>query len=132
MGVYYGLGNTTKKIRVSHYWKGDPYCDIHQVMHRYHWDINDDIFSAGGCSYYIFNHNEDDNIMYVIEQDLSEAVHKSKKTNKSEDDIICHVGFGGYESEFEKSNDLNLSDHAPIWYNNKCMVCQYVFDKNNI
>ena len=85
MGVRFHLFNKTKNQSVSAHcdeWKGTSFCDCHSVMHRYKWEISDDIYSFGSIIPYNIVHNEKKNIMYIVE--MSDICEKSVKKTKGQ------------------------------------------------
>lgn len=132
MGRHFGIGNRTQKMNVSEgnrCWTGYKFCDCHEVMHRYHWQITDVITSAAYDSFYVFKHNEDNNQMDTIEADFRDYFDYDDDDDNNdsgkEKDIGVSLGFDG--------DDKNtIEDHAPIWDNNECVVCGYKFDPINI
>ncbi|XWV26741.1 hypothetical protein QJ857_gp0313 [Tupanvirus soda lake] len=146
MGRYFGIGNLTHKQIVSNYWKADEFCDCHSVMHRYHWNIGDLIYSSSYCDYYEFEHDENTNTMKAVNKfddataRLNNSVNKKRKNNDDNSKQI-YLGYNGahydqdkiYENVRNNTNIVDItSDHAPIWDGNKCVVCEYVFDEKYI
>jgi predicted Zn-ribbon and HTH transcriptional regulator len=193
MGRYFGLGNKTKNMIVSHYWKGDQFCDCHEVMHRYHWEITDEIYSACHCEAYTFHYNENKYAMFPRDiADTDSAGSNSDSDSDSDSNLIVDENDTdkkicvGWESELDQKRDYiqtpvssvnikpsTLSDltsadfdqiinndntdniinnneldevfddvedidytkmnkHAPLWQNNKCIICGYVYNPKNI
>lgn len=148
MGGYYGLINITRKIVVNSYWKNDPMCDIHEVMHMYRWKITDDIICIGGCQICRFKHCEKLNTMIPVDEDLGnfkipnttsyltikfDSVVRDKyfANDRIIDDEPLALGDLSNDdiypdSESSKSSDLDEADHAPIWIKNKCTMCNYL------
>lgn len=164
MGAYYGIGNVTKKTVVSDQgsrWKNNPECDRHEVMHRYHWEITDHIYSCGGCSFYVFVHNELNNTMEPVEinknyqtvnmdskntikvgfytkynEVIKTVTHPTDLSNVSQDVINQIFGGGNLtlpsRNVAVKINDSDITDHAPIWEGNQCIICNYEHNPKDI
>src|SRR5580693_10473676 len=67
MGRYFGIHNKTSNQRVSSYWKGDPGCNCHDVMHQLHWSHTDEISSGCYDSTYEFEYDPETNTMNANE-----------------------------------------------------------------
>lgn len=144
MGRHFGIANVTKKMEVSsgdRCWKADDFCDCHEVMHRYHWDINDNIYSMCYDTYCEFEYKLDSGKMILHELHPSESSFELLDENNNK---IKKVGFDAHDGD--DNDDANMKtfmkqskktseqtcDHAPIWDGNKCVTCNYIFDKLNI
>lgn len=130
MGRYFGIKNNTKKIIVSQgnlCWKDDDFCDCHEVMHRYHWESMDKIVSVCYDTECKFVYNSKKNEMCPLNvDDISDNESNNEYSNNEDsNNELVQVGFDG------KNND-KIADHVPIWKNNKCQVCNYVFKNKNI
>ena len=72
MGFYSYLYNKTKKVIVYNNccdWKNNYSCDKHSVMHRYKWEITDEIYLLAGCASSMLKHDENTNTMEIDEKD---------------------------------------------------------------
>lgn len=129
MGRYFGLYNATRNTSVScgnRCWKGHDECDIHEVMHRYHWHVDDEILSGcyDSCNQFIYD--KDFGTMYPKCCNNFDTNDNIEENNIKEEKIKqIYLGFGGNESE-------NLASHAPIWKEGKCIVCNYQYDSKDI
>ena len=132
MGRYFGIGNRTQSMVVSgerKCWKGMQFCDCHEVMHRYKWNISDDIYSCSYDSYYKFVYNKEDNTMNDI--DTTNEIFINSMSDKNCNQAIKEVGFKDDEDASD-GQDESIANHAPKWDGDKCTVCNYQFNKNNI
>ena len=139
MGRYFGIANRTTNHKVSSYWKGEEFCDCHDLMHRYHWKPTDDIYSACYDTYCEFVYNPTDNIMELvylnsetmdIDSDDSQKmeIDDSKGVDKTIE-LIDWIKLG-----FSPEKDITRqSDHVPVWNSdNVCTVCNYQFKNDDI
>lgn len=131
MKVYYEIYNVTKGLSVSYNrWKNEN-CDCHMIMHRYLWDIDDNIYSESHnidtCSHniYVFAHNEENNTMIPIDvrqyYQIDDSDYLPKKFRSDKEKIMIKFDC----CEFERSRLKITKDHAPIWDGNQCVICSY-------
>jgi hypothetical protein len=175
MGADCYICNKTKLIIVScndSRWKNSNFCDCHEVMHRYHWDINDEIYTGGGVVPFKLCHRTITNTMVPVATNYNKIYPNNKSikwakkliffdntpTNSNYQNIqnssTMHeytLGdipldklesifdgeklesiFDGEKSDPNEIDDSDNSDHAPIWNNNKCIICEYVYHKSNV
>lgn len=88
MGRYFGIANTTQNHKVSsgiECWKGYIFCSCHAVMHRYHWNNNDIIFSACYDTYTPFEFNKEDNVMMDISTEEQEERSRAQFIKEQEE-----------------------------------------------
>ena len=100
-------------------WKNDPLCDCHKVMHRYHWEPIDEIYSVLNGKYTLFEYKQDTNEMILSDKDYEKP-------------YITHpltvLSFGCDNEGLEKQGL-----HAPIWHGSwKCDYCWHRFYYNYI
>ena len=127
MGRYFGIANNTKKIAVSGYWKGDGFCDCHALMHRYHWDVTDIIFSSSYDTICHFTYNKTTGQMDLIYEpyDLLE----SRENNNQVTDQGNEEG-EGIIVQFEEMGEMEMvRGHAPLWDGDKCKICGFLFNE---
>ena len=161
MGRYFGIGNKTKKQKVSSYWKGEPSCNYYDVMHQLHWEATDEIYSASYSDYYKFLHDPDSqlackssdphlyyrgsdskapdtNSMELVNMEHFEDEDTSTLQNipTMVNDMIPELVDEDQEDETQKLGfDVTLADkfnHVPIWYDNKCICCGFIYDPSKL
>lgn len=135
MGRHYGIRNNTQHMLVSEgnrCWTNNDFCDCHEVMHRYGWKITDDIYSACYCSRYNFQYDESTGSMdpvadtcddgsYDINENLDDDENIYEEINNT---TVKETVYAGFNATF----DPKVANHAPIWKDNKCCICGYIFD----
>ncbi|QKF94827.1 hypothetical protein QKU48_gp1369 [Fadolivirus algeromassiliense] len=110
MGRYFGIGNKTKQQTISSYWKADEWCNCYEVMHQFHWEPTDMIYSGAYDTYCEFRYNEETDEMECI--DKTDEIMNSccggccKDCNESE--------------ESHESNEADESDESNEDCNNTC------------
>lgn len=117
----------------------------HEFMHKYGWDLNDKMYFFYGLDIFKIKHQTKNNKVksYRIKDDI--------KIDKNVITLLC-VSDGHYEIEQDQPEypmkhitlndidteiDLNtymisiddpkIYDHAPIWIDRKCVVCDHYF-----
>jgi hypothetical protein len=132
MGRYFSIGNYTQDHKISEgdrCWEDKEHCDINSVMHKFHWDPLDSIFTACKGTYCTFKF--DSKTLQIAGQYYDDInVVKKYAFLMDEDDI-----------KFTR-------DHIPIWTTNffvirtngsdgeehnlrrqtQCVVCGYIYD----
>lgn len=119
MGRYFVIGNSTKKQLINSYWKADDWCDCYQVMHQFHWDKNDDIFSACYDTNNEFKYDE------TLNEMICENVTEKFLNGEFEEDnskIIEPIQY-----DYKQDSPWENSNHIPNWNGDVCRVCQYKF-----
>lgn len=129
-------------------------------MHRYHWEITDEIYTGGGTVPFKLHHRTKTNTMVHVATNYNWIYLNNKQIrwkrelifpnntpidhNKNSSTVqVWTVGdiplnklgsiFGGAESTSYETNekieidDMDNSDHAPLWKNNKCIICEYIY-----
>lgn len=95
MGRYFGIANRTKQHKVSsgeRCWKADEWCDCHELMHRYHWEQTDDIYSACYDTYTAFRYDSNTNTMESYDPELERmADYVHKKCIKEEQQLRQNI-----------------------------------------
>lgn len=95
MGRYFGIANGTKQHKVSsgeRCWKAWEFCDCHELMHRYHWEPTDDIYSACYDTYTAFRYDPETNTMETYDPELEEmAKHMREKCIKEEQQLRHNI-----------------------------------------
>jgi hypothetical protein len=140
MGVRCVLVNLTKKQlveRADDCWKGDVlYCDIHDVMHKYHWKKTDDMYVFGDMYLGKYEYDKKTKKMKIV--DVTKSYHALDADHP--DNPFAECNKPGPLSELimdcEPSNcvlmDKNTCSgtviektalHAPTWKNKKCIRC---------
>lgn len=139
MGRYFGLMNLSRNQSVSEglrCWKAYPFCDVHEVMHRYHWEPTDKIMSAAYDSSYKFVYQAGENVMDVEEltpdfgedediEDIEEEKTSDVKQKRQQPPL--NLGFGSSDDEMKEQ-----SDHVPTWKGDTCTTCGYKFNPKNM
>lgn len=152
MGRYFGISNATKKQNVSSYWKGDEWCNCHQVMHQFHWDINNVIRSACYDTVCEFKYDDVNDTMIVndiTDEMFNEDPYEENDKQNFEEEMFSEENMNNEDSyeenKNEKSSDIAIStchkdygfdqkfcdemfDHVPIWKDNVCTKCNFVYD----
>lgn len=93
MGRYFGIANRTKQQKVSsgeRCWKAYDFCDCHEVMHRYHWDPSDDIYSACYDTYTEFRHDSKTNTMETFDPELEKMAKSMREKCIKEEQQLRH------------------------------------------
>lgn len=91
MGRYFGIANKTKQHKVSagkRCWKALDFCDCHELMHRYHWDPTDDIYSACYDTYTEFRYDDKNNIMETYDPELERMAKNMKQKSVKEENQL--------------------------------------------
>ena len=125
MGRYFGIENETKKQKVSSYWKGDPNCDCHVVMHQLHWDKTDFISSACYSDSHVLEYDTETNRM-IISDEIPNLVHSDGTHIDPSEKADSEQEFYGFDSVLCEDNKL---DHVPNWNGNTCTDCGFVYDE---
>ena len=92
MGRYFGIGNKTKKQKVSSYWKAEPMCNCHDVMHQLHWEATDEIYSASYCDYYEFKYESETNTMNPVDANPYADQEYMESQNTTITESVPYVG----------------------------------------
>lgn len=165
MQQHFNISNITKNMTVTDSsWNNYPCCNCHEVMHRYHWDKTDLIYSSDGISnLYIFVHDNRRNVMLIEEmykyfyirsyQELPVYKYQNKNpikvgfnweiegnTGHSIDPLLqlTDISLENFEKIIQSRPKINStnsnprSSHAPLWYNDRCVLCNYQYQPNNI
>jgi len=121
MGRYYGIVNLTKNEKVSHYWKNDPYVNIHQVMHQLKWDHNDNIIVKSYADAYFMEYDTGTNQMKLEDIDIMD--NESKPPSEEDSAIFEKYGFD------EENHPYDTYNHIPNWDGDVCKICRYHYDE---
>ena len=86
MGRYFNIFNMTKKQCIDSYWKSNDWCNCHHVMHQFHWDKTDKIFSQSDYVYNQFCYDENNDIIEETEEEkitgLRKILRRKRKTEE--------------------------------------------------
>lgn len=127
MGRYYGIVNLSKNQKVSHYWKGDKYCNVHQVMHQLKWDHDDNIFVKSYADAYLMEYDEETEQMELVDIEIMDDNYNGSRQVDEEDAAeFTKYGFD------EDNHPYDAYNHVPVWENNSCKVCGYHYDENKL
>lgn len=134
MGQYYGITNYTTKENISSYWKGEPWCNLYEVMHKYKWNCTDKIMSCSYADGYVFKYDKNDDSFDCINfHDVEEKNNEDENYEKenNEDEYRSYNFNSNREKEKNvdenTDNSLNINNHVPHWTNGKCDKCGFVF-----
>lgn len=127
MGRYFGVKNLTKNHKVSegvNCFKGGR-IDINQIMHRYHWDPTDKI--RAGC------HDTVINIKFLDGKTIMRDITYELMTGNNQEGSNSYC-FNSEDSLIETGLGIEVKkvDHYPQWDGNMCVVCEYVFNSEDI
>lgn len=136
MGRYFGIGNSTSNQHVSSYWKGDSWCDCHQVMHQLHWKKTDEIFSVCHDTMCVFKYDKKTKSMIVTEiennndKNNKDSEEEEEESNDSEESLPAkYYGFDDILGSKQFSSMLN---HVPDWDGDVCRTCKYEYDDTKL
>lgn len=123
MGRYFGISNSSKHQLVSSYWKGDPWCNLYAVMHKFEWKHTDKIISGAYDSRYKFVpiKENDGKIEMNMVEDYSWLEENNESSENNEEP--CQI----YNFEMNKDKMKQVQDHCPIWEDGKCKQCGYIY-----
>ena len=126
MGHHYGLINHTRNQWVSGRWKDMPWCNFHEVMHIFGWEVTDMITSASYQDIYFFIHNEEDNAMSMVELYNNDGDPLAIIPDLVGEPI--KMGFYETYSDDTEKTEVTLSEHAPMWKDGVCVKCGHTPD----
>lgn len=151
MGRYFTIGNYTQDHKISEgdrCWENKEYCDINSVMHKFHWDPLDRIYTACKDTYCMFKFDSKTLQMKKHNMDITSNTIciDLLLANQYYDDINVVKKYAFLMDE----DDIELTrDHIPIWTTNffvirttasngeeehalrrqtKCVVCGYIYN----
>jgi len=126
MGRYFGIANATKKQSVSSYWKGDNWCNCHEVMHQFKWEKIDTIHTACYDTCNFIYYDAESNTMTYDESYGGCYDHSDDEVTQEEPIVYTQYGF---DTKIDKKIDLN---HVPKWNGNTCEDCGFVYDASKL
>jgi hypothetical protein len=150
MGRYFGIANGTKEQRISSYWKADEWCNCYEVMHQFHWDKTDAIYSGCYSDYWDFEYDPENNKMICVNKDdaditldkspfedcyeeiderTDEEYLNAELKYKSKHSDAVTKGCYGFDMRLCNNKKYN---HLPKWDGDKCVNCGYVYDENRL
>lgn len=126
MGMYFGIINFTKHQIISSLneeWKNDDWCNLHSVMHKFHWDHDDEIYIGCYCCYSSYAYDSATNKMYMYASSMGH-VHDDHSYNERDYHCMAFI---------MKNNIMHTEDHVPQWNNsNLCTLCDYEYDATDL
>ena len=128
MGRYYGIVNLTKNQKVSHYWKNNPYCHIHCLMHQLKWSHDDNIFVKSYADAYLMEYDEETEKMELVD---IEIMNDNYNGSRQVDEKDNETEFAKYGFD-EENHPYDAYNHVPVWENDICEVCGYHYDENKL
>lgn len=87
MGRYFSISNDTRNVCIregNRCWKGNSQCDIHSVMHKFHWSKKDKISTSCYDTRIGFSYDKKRNIMVGKEINIQEMTLEYMKRGKAE------------------------------------------------
>lgn len=153
MKRYFEIGNYTQDQKISEgdrCWEGKEYCDINSVMHKFHWDPLDKIYTKCRDTCCIFKFDSKALQMKKYNITSNTIYFDSLLANYYYDDINVVKKYAFLMDE----DDIKLTqDHIPIWITNffvirtvgrngeeehslrrqtKCVVCGYIYNSYDL
>lgn len=149
------IGNFSQNHKISEgncCWKDKEDCNINSVMHKFHWNPLDNIYTASIDSYYIFKF--DSKLLQMKKYNINlmndSICPELLLTHQYYDDIN---DIKKYAFLMEKNKIKLTHDHIPIWTTEffviytigdngilerslrkhiKCVICGYIYNSNEL
>lgn len=137
MGWYGKIRNRSKKQKVVGDWCKDTWCSCYQVMHQFHWDDDDKITSFGDETCYNMTYDGINNEIIKSEDiEFTSKIHCGEDEEPDEEMLQFQKEMENCKNycfdHNEFKDDWDKYNHTPEWNDNKCIKCEYLYDKTKL